>query len=84
MGMVLQRLPHPPTFLVSNGSPKVTCLLQPSFLSSAPVPSPPPPLLQEAFLGSDLSVHPFVLLTVCHLYCNFCPCLNSLLGLLAS
>ena len=43
-----------PTFLVSNDSPMVMCSLQPSLVSPAPKPSPPPPLLQEAFLGSDL------------------------------
>lgn len=42
-----------PTFLVCSASAMVKCSLQPSLVSPAPKPSPPP-LLQEAFLGSDL------------------------------
>lgn len=37
------------TFLVSSGSPMGMCSPQPNLVSLAPVPSPPPPLLQEAF-----------------------------------
>ena len=48
-----------PTLLVSQGSSAVTCSLWLSLVSPAPMPSLPPPLLQEAFLRSDLPPNPY-------------------------
>lgn len=49
----------PPALLVSKGSSQVTSSWQLSLVSPAPMPSPPSPLLQEAFLRRDLPSRPF-------------------------
>lgn len=80
MGVVLglQSLPHPPSWsLVAAPLSLVHC-------SSALSTQLQYRLFLLTFLRSDLSARLLALTTACHLYRNFCPCLISLFGLLAS